>query len=226
MDVKMLIPAVILILVVLLVLGWWLWGGRSKTISNPCIAAQVKRAKSKRLYTRDEVPGDHNSTNTGPQRPYSTGPQQPYNTGSQRSYDTGRQRSHSGTTAIRASRAGPIGEAISGTPTPSSGVMQLEDSERSYRAVAIKFGAAGKQCRSAALLRGKRFLLEEAPPLPLLQCQHADLCECGYLHFDDRRVGERRDMRSKTTAVIEWDKSDRRSGKDRRQLPGIVESPR
>ena len=60
-----------------------------------------------------------------------------------------------------------------------------------WRSVKIAPGAA--RCEYASILSGKVFLLSEAPPLPLVNCNQTD-CSCRYIHLDDRRSGiDRRD---------------------------------
>ncbi len=49
------------------------------------------------------------------------------------------------------------------------------------------------QCQSARSIAGKRFLSEEAPPLPLAACTNRQGCACRYQHFDDRRTDFRRE---------------------------------
>ncbi len=43
-----------------------------------------------------------------------------------------------------------------------------------------------EQCQNALNLKGKRFLSQEAPSLPLFGCKNSE-CRCHYMHFDDRR---------------------------------------
>ena len=61
---------------------------------------------------------------------------------------------------------------------------------RIFNAVSIK--AKINPCDAAAYLQCERFLVDEAPPLPLYVCTHPDACECEYEHFDDRRTARRR----------------------------------
>lgn len=41
-------------------------------------------------------------------------------------------------------------------------------------------------CASAKKLKGKRYLSQNAPTIPLLDCESKD-CSCRYVHYDDRR---------------------------------------
>ena len=65
------------------------------------------------------------------------------------------------------------------------------DEDTRWRSVKVAPGAA--HCEYASILSGKVFLLSEAPPLPLVNCNEAN-CNCRYIHLDDRRSGiDRRD---------------------------------
>lgn len=68
---------------------------------------------------------------------------------------------------------------------------RLHHLQTAYHGVAIQPGEGS--CASAELLRGIRFLAREAPALPLKSCG-GKACRCVYLHFDDRRHHNRRDM--------------------------------
>ena len=69
-------------------------------------------------------------------------------------------------------------------------VMHVAD----YRAVSIV--PTPSSCREARQLRGIRFLLNEAPRLPLSQCPQRLTCSCSYRKYPDRRMAERRDIAS------------------------------
>jgi len=47
-------------------------------------------------------------------------------------------------------------------------------------------------CECAKAIGGKRFLSNEAPRLPLLQCPHPQTCTCQFKHHTDRRRQARR----------------------------------
>ena len=47
-------------------------------------------------------------------------------------------------------------------------------------------------CEAASGLAGERFLTDEAPLLPLADCDQPD-CGCRYQHYTDRRTDDRRD---------------------------------
>jgi hypothetical protein len=60
-----------------------------------------------------------------------------------------------------------------------------------YQAVAIKYSE--NSCNAAKAMTGRRFLVREAPRLPLADCDYGD-CRCKFAHHDDRREKtERRD---------------------------------
>lgn len=64
-------------------------------------------------------------------------------------------------------------------------------SSSSFRCVQIN--ANGKaRCAAAIALRGRRFLPEEIPSLPLPGCD-SDACDCSYELFSDRRRVSRHD---------------------------------
>jgi len=81
-----------------------------------------------------------------------------------------------------------------------------------YHAVSIK---AGPSCRrTARQYSERRFLAQQAPPIPLPTCD-AGNCRCRYLHHEDRRDGDDRRHRNL------WNESARlMSGEDRRGSHG------
>jgi hypothetical protein len=82
-----------------------------------------------------------------------------------------------------------------------------------WRAVTIRTGDPA--CDTARQLEGKRFLLSEAPDIPLAECD-IESCRCTFSQFDDRRSGSERrdvyDMHGRTTRLDgeEQRESDRR----------------
>ena len=86
-----------------------------------------------------------------------------------------------------------------------------------YRAASISPG--GCACTDATSLADKRFLLEQAPRMPLRECDAAK-CDCRYVRHDDRRVNDdRRAVFCLQTDLYEMaGKSDKRvTGYSRRQ---------
>lgn len=69
---------------------------------------------------------------------------------------------------------------------PGSAVRHL------FHGVAIKASDAC-QCKAVKALEGKRYLSDEAPSLPLAECDSPGACRCVYEHFNDRRTLVRRE---------------------------------
>ena len=69
-------------------------------------------------------------------------------------------------------------------PEPAPETDRTETTD--WRSVKIAPGA--KRCEYASILTGKVFLIDEAPPLPLVNCHQSD-CFCRYVYLDDRRSG-------------------------------------
>jgi hypothetical protein len=63
--------------------------------------------------------------------------------------------------------------------------------ERDYRAVGIAWDSSKCPCRMAEELADQRFLLSDAPPLPLPGCE-VQVCHCHYQRFQDRRDDDMR----------------------------------
>lgn len=81
---------------------------------------------------------------------------------------------------------------------------------------AVSIGPASDCCAAAQSLRAVRFLSEEAPSLPLVNCNAAQ-CQCRYTHYSDRR-GATRDRR--LGPVEESDESEFWSSRNRRSFLG------
>ena len=56
----------------------------------------------------------------------------------------------------------------------------------------IEIVPGGNACKDAQSISHKRFLSDEAPRLPLDQCERPQGCDCKYKHFVDRRTDEAR----------------------------------
>jgi hypothetical protein len=89
--------------------------------------------------------------------------------------------------------------------------------DKEYHAVAIRLGR--QTCPAVRELSGQRFLADEAPRIPLPECEIAAECECSFVHYDDRRTG--RDRRSPfrsggISAGTGEHEKERRSGGERR----------
>lgn len=81
---------------------------------------------------------------------------------------------------------------------------------------AVSIDPAPGSCAVAHSLHSQRFLSEEAPALPLANC-NADQCQCRYMHYPDRRSGAR-DRR--LGPVEESDESEFWSLRNRRSFLG------
>ncbi|NMG35807.1 hypothetical protein GRF61_15270 [Azoarcus sp. TTM-91] len=85
----------------------------------------------------------------------------------------------------------------------------------SYHAVCIQSG--NQACDAARHVRGRRFLAAEAPRLPMPNCSRGE-CNCVYVHFDDRRVRNRRDVYANKSYMIgEQAPEERRRASGRRK---------
>jgi hypothetical protein len=73
-----------------------------------------------------------------------------------------------------------------------------------------------------------RFLLDEAPRLPLRECPQQLTCTCCYRKFPDRRTADRRDIASsgRWYSGAERRKSDGRRATDHHLAPIHISWPR
>ena len=74
-------------------------------------------------------------------------------------------------------------------------------------------------CSAARTLAGERYLLEDAPPLPLPWCD-SSTCNCTLVSHRDRRnfLGNRRSLDGLAPQDRNTPGSNRRSGEDRRSI--------
>jgi hypothetical protein len=82
-----------------------------------------------------------------------------------------------------------------------------------YEAVAVR--PHRNACKPVRALAGKRFLVAEAPILPLKSCPVH--CRCSYAHYADRRQSPRRWADLGVTATLYLD-TERRRAPDRRAV--------
>lgn len=75
---------------------------------------------------------------------------------------------------------------------PESSESEPQKQERRYTAVQVVPPSLEASCDAVRAIAGQRFLAEEAPRLPLTDCDRSD-CDCKYLHYTDRRTYVRRD---------------------------------
>ena len=68
-------------------------------------------------------------------------------------------------------------------------VQRSSKPHKRYQAASIKFG--GCACSAVKTIGEKRFLAEQAPLVPLPEC-NAETCDCKYIRHEDRRVREDR----------------------------------
>ncbi|MDR2880464.1 MAG: hypothetical protein LBV29_00990, partial [Azoarcus sp.] len=62
---------------------------------------------------------------------------------------------------------------------------------RAYKFRAVELQLCDDPCESALGIAGRRLLKAEAPGLPFAGCPHGE-CMCTYVHYDDRRLTQRR----------------------------------
>jgi hypothetical protein len=101
-----------------------------------------------------------------------------------------------------------------GTAAGRSEVANGEHAHGRYAAVSIHTFRGG--CPAAEEIRGRRFLVDEAPMLPLAECRWSK-CNCRYTHHSDRRSGtgdRRRTAAARDGDRVAW------SGMERREQPG------
>lgn len=84
----------------------------------------------------------------------------------------------------------------------------------SYRAVEVR--CSSRACAAAKLASERRFLIGEAPRLPLALCSRPEKCSCHYRHLDDRRQGPRRASESGLPAQLHLPGAERREQLSRR----------
>jgi len=85
-----------------------------------------------------------------------------------------------------------------------------------YRAVRIV--QSGRGCPAVNAKGRQRFLLSDAPRLPLERCNQIFRCRCSYKHFADRRSGDdRRQIFGSLSQDALVGPGNKRSGRDRRR---------
>ena len=90
-----------------------------------------------------------------------------------------------------------------------------------YAAVEIKSGAM--HCAAVGSLLGQVKLVNEAPLLPVRECQLRDVCRCHYRKLAERRSGsqDRRGSRRDGGGIA----SDRRASVSKRRESGLATQP-
>ncbi len=87
-----------------------------------------------------------------------------------------------------------------------------------YHAISCRSGAGN--CAAVETLKDQRFLVEDAPQLPLADCTSSERCKCKYLHHQDRRDNDddRRALYGIKSEFYEYSsKQDRRVKNGRRE---------
>ena len=87
-----------------------------------------------------------------------------------------------------------------------------------YQAISCRSGAGN--CAAVEGLKDQRFLVEDAPQLPLADCTSSERCKCKYLHHEDRRDNDddRRALYGIKSEFYEYtSKQDRRVKNGRRE---------
>jgi hypothetical protein len=91
--------------------------------------------------------------------------------------------------ALRALLGKTAREHPTKNPAPGAG-SKPSDTGRDYRAVSLAPG--GVCCVAAKKTPGKRYLLREAPRLPLVDCTMPTNCSCKFRKHTDLRDSDRR----------------------------------
>ena len=88
----------------------------------------------------------------------------------------------------------------------------------------VEIRAGLNACESVKLLNDRRLLSDEAPLIPLPDC-NIQQCTCRYAHFDDRRQHDRRNPYGQWTSIPPALTGERRSRNDRRKSPDNTFNP-
>ena len=88
-----------------------------------------------------------------------------------------------------------------------------------WHAVAVLYPEDDLPCEAAMSIVGRRYMVAEAPKLPLPECNAAS-CHCYYRHYEDRRQTERRAGHLLHEGVMQnlGIPDERRLGVDRRRI--------
>ena len=94
--------------------------------------------------------------------------------------------------------------------------MAGQNSKHKYHCVEIVGGT--DCCGAAKSFAGQRLLSDQAPLVPLADCDRAEDCSCVYRHHEDRRAGPRRqNVAGHRPGTRTWFGPDRRVGRGRRE---------
>jgi hypothetical protein len=117
--------------------------------------------------------------------------------------------------SARAGQAKRVTPAKKSLPAQAPGSRIASDSADKYRAVSVQ--CRGNACAAAKALGKQRFLVAEAPALPLPKCDQTP-CHCSYMHHADRRSGE--DDRRSVHHSLQTELYTRTAGQERRGRRG------
>lgn len=87
----------------------------------------------------------------------------------------------------------------------------------SYRCVGIESPDPHAACSAVRAMAGHRFLAGQSPQIPVPGCS-APRCSCKFVHYEDRRAGDRRGTRGqqvRSLKSLDW--AERRSPRGRRK---------
>jgi hypothetical protein len=95
----------------------------------------------------------------------------------------------------------------------------------SYRCVGIATADPTTACDAFAATTGLRYLSGQAPRLPLPACT-AKRCTCTYVHYDDRRAGQRRATLGpavRSLHSMDWEERRRNRGRRKTDRAGQLD---
>lgn len=76
--------------------------------------------------------------------------------------------------------------------------------------------ATENPCLAAQKIQSAWYAEGASPRLPLESCEHPEMCRCTWMRVLDRRIAHRRAGQDRRAELRFEDKSDRRTGEDRR----------
>ena len=83
-----------------------------------------------------------------------------------------------------------------------------------YRAISL--ACDSETCEEMAFIGGRRFLIDDAPDIPLQQCA-AGTCGCRYIHHEDRRSSTDRRLAPRRATMEQAGSTERRGPRGRRK---------
>lgn len=96
------------------------------------------------------------------------------------------------------------------------------DYEASYDAVVVCFPSPHAACTAFRTIMRKRYLVTEAPKLPLRDCNNGR-CQCYYQYFKDRRDKQRRLAKLAIGFMGKLDRERRAMGDRRRRVQRLLD---